>query len=87
MNIRYLVGRVSVAGLSLLALVLGLALGSTACCGDPPEPIDIVPGTYVIVRSEMRPELLAGLVDVQLDGVIITYTYEGIDWTIEYMIE
>lgn len=86
MTMRRIAARVGVVGLSLLALCLGLALGSTACLCDCPEPDTIEPGAYVIVESE-RPELVGNVVDVQPESVTIVYAKDRIEWTVEYMVD
>lgn len=86
MRVRRILARIGVVGLSLLALCLGLALGTTACLCDCPEPDEIVAGNYVIAQSE-RPELVGGRVDVQPESVTILYTLDGVEWTVEYMVD
>jgi hypothetical protein len=75
--------RVAVVAAGLAALVAGLFVGATGCCD--PEPI--AGGTYEIVTSEYRPELVGAVVEVGEDVVAISYTdLDGNAWVVSYAI-
>ena len=75
--------RVAVVAAGLAALVAGLFVGATG--GRDPEPI--ASGTYEIVTSEYRPELVRAVVEVGEDVVEISYNdLDGNAWVVSYAI-
>lgn len=82
-------GNVVVLVLGVGALCAGLTIGASGCsflcrCDDP-VPIEL--GTYEIVESLERPELVGGVVEVAADRVDVSFTdAQGQDWTIAYTV-
>ncbi|MCA9718279.1 MAG: hypothetical protein H6713_26805 [Myxococcales bacterium] len=79
------------AALGVLALVAGVLVGASGCgfwCGCP-ELTPLEPGTFQIVASERRPELVGGLLEASPEeGVEVSYTLEdGSSWVVQYAID
>jgi hypothetical protein len=84
---RALIGRAALVGLGLVAMLAGVALGSSGCCRECPELDPVEPGMFEIVGSPLRPELIGGVVDASDDAVVISFDdADGNAWVVEYSI-
>ncbi|MEZ4451969.1 MAG: hypothetical protein R3B09_21075 [Nannocystaceae bacterium] len=86
---RAWIERIVVVALGVVALGLGLVVGAPGCilcqCPDV-DPFE--PGTFEIVESPERPELVGGILAASDDGVEISYSLEdGSEWVVTYAIE
>jgi hypothetical protein len=86
---RPLVSRSLAALLGVVALTAGMLVGNLAChrCECPPV-FDPVPGTYQVVESPDRPELLGTFVEIDASTLAISYTdAEGDEWLVQYKLD
>jgi hypothetical protein len=79
-----------VFALGVAALFTGMAVGTAGCglcippCPSPPSPA----GSFTIIDSFVRPELVGGLVEITDERIEIHFAdAEGHDWVVEYTIE
>lgn len=77
--------RAAIVGAGLLAVSAGLLVGTVACSNCYLDPIE--GGSYEIVESPERPELVGAIVEIGEDTVEISFTdAEGTDWITSYAI-
>ena len=83
--------RVMVFALGVAALVAGMAVGTLGCglCIRPcPSPPPLEPGSFTILESPDRPELVGGLVEITDERIEISFAdAEGHDWVVDYTID
>lgn len=80
--------RAASVGAGIVALAAGLLVGSSACSLDCLRKVNAVDdGTYEIVESEDRPELLGAVVEIRDELVEISFTdVDGNDWVVSYTV-
>ncbi|MBZ5713835.1 hypothetical protein [Nannocystis pusilla] len=80
-----------VGALGVAALLAGMAVGTSACgpCIHPcPSALPLERGSFTIVESPSRPELVGSLVEITDEKVELRFTdAEGHDWVVDYTIE
>lgn len=90
MSPRPAVARLTLVALGVAALLAGMAVGAPGCgpCIRPcPEPPPREAGSYVIVESPDRPELVGGSVEITDDRIELRFAdADEYDWVVEYAI-
>jgi len=81
------VARLCLGAAGAVALLLGMAVGGTGCF-QCPEVDPLEPGTFEVIASDGRRELVgAMLVADRRAGIEISYSLrDGSDWVVEYRI-